>query len=66
MKTMFNWVSHIAALAGILGCLIAGTASVMGQQTISGYDVKTVFLVGIAGMVLACLLRLYYMSMEEA
>ncbi len=66
MKTMFNWVSHIAALAGILDCFIAGTASVMGQQTISGYDVKTVFLVGIAGMVLACLLRLYYMSMEAA
>ncbi len=64
MKGMFNWVSHLAALVGTLDCLIAGIASVIGQQTISGYDVKTVFLVGIAGMVLACLLRLYHMSME--
>ena len=64
MKGMFNWVSHLAALVGTLGCLIAGVVSVIGQQTISGYDVKTVFLVGMAGMVLACLLRLYYMSLE--
>lgn len=62
MKQLFNWGSHLAAIAGLLGCLFAGIASLGGGDQLFGYDVKTIFLVGIGGLVFACLLRLYYMS----
>lgn len=62
MKTLFDWGSHIVALLGILGCVIAGLFSLTGGTSLAGYDIDTIFMLGIGGMVMACLLRLYYMS----
>ena len=58
MKQLFGWGSHVAALLGFLVCLAAGILGLTNWGSVFGYDIDTVFLVGVAGMVFACLLRL--------
>ncbi|MCB1662339.1 MAG: hypothetical protein H6995_03595 [Pseudomonadales bacterium] len=62
MKQLFGWGSHVAALLGFLVCLAAGILGLTNWGSVFGYDIDTVFLVGVAGMVFACLLRLYHMN----
>jgi len=62
MKQLFDWGSHVAALLGFLVCLAAGLLGLTGWGSVFGYDINTFFLLGVGGMVLACLLRLYHMS----
>lgn len=59
MKKLLEVVGHIAAVLGILICLVAGFARVTGNHYVLGYEAITLFTGGIALMVMACLAKLY-------
>jgi hypothetical protein len=50
---------HIAAIAGILICFITGIMRILGQPVVFGFEAITLFIGGIALMVMACLVKLY-------
>ena len=58
MERMITLVGNLSALAGILLCVGAGIARVLGHYLISGYSSMTLFQVGTGLMVLACLCKL--------
>lgn len=51
-------VGNISALAGILLCVVAGVARLLGLYLTAGYTTMTLFQVGTGLMVLACLCKL--------
>lgn len=59
MNGFLQWIGHLAALLGIAICLITGLARVSGKYYLLGFEVQTLFIGGIALMVMACLARLY-------
>lgn len=59
MDKLFKIVGNIAAAIGILICLVAGVARVTGNYYVLGYQAITLFIGGIALMVMACLAKLH-------
>ena len=54
------WVlGRLAALLGLSVCAVAGVLRLMGHHQAIGFDVVTLFIVGIALMVAGCLAKLY-------
>ena len=56
-------LSHIATVAGIAGvviCLLAGVIRLMGDYYFVGFEILTLFNIGVAAMVFSCLLKLEY------
>lgn len=49
---------NISALLGVLLCIVAGLARVAGFHVASGFATMTLFQVGTALLVLACLCKL--------
>ena len=58
MEKMITLVGNISALAGILLCVGAGVARLLGLYLTAGYTTMTLFQVGTGLMVLACLCKL--------
>ena len=58
MERTFGLIGSIAAVAGMVTCLAAGLARLMGSHYFLGFESVTLFIGGIALMVLACLARL--------
>jgi hypothetical protein len=58
MEKMIMLVGNISALAGILLCVVAGVARLLGLYLTAGYTTMTLFQVGTGLMVLACLCKL--------
>jgi len=58
MNKLLKIVGNIAALLGILACLVAGVARLAGNHYFFGYETVTLFIGGIAFMVMACLAKL--------
>lgn len=59
MNTFLQWIGHLAALLGIVICLLTGLVRVSGTFYFLGFEAQTLFIGGIALMVMACLARLY-------
>lgn len=59
MHKLIQTVGNIAAILGITICLITGLMRLSGQLTVFGFEAITLFIGGIALMVMACLARLY-------
>ena len=59
MNGLLRLAGHIAAVFGVLICLITGLVRVGGQYYFLGFEAQTLFIGGIALMVMACLARLY-------
>lgn len=59
MKHTLSVVGNLAGLTGILLCFFAGMVRLVGQHHILGYEMRTLFLGGIALMVMACLIKLH-------
>ncbi len=62
MDTILAWAGNLAALAGIAICAIAGVARLTGSFFMSGFAVGTLFLGGMALMVLACLIKVHLLA----
>ena len=62
MGQVLQWVGNLAGIAGIVFCLFAGMVRLAGQFQFLGYEVRTLFLGGIALMVMACLIKLYQLE----
>jgi len=62
MKAMINLIGNVSGLAGVLVCLGTGVSRLMGEYHMAGSETVTLFIVGIALMVAACLAKLYVME----
>lgn len=62
MNKLLDLAGNIAAALGILICLVAGINRLTGSYYILGHEVITLFIGGIALMVMACLAKLYRLS----
>ena len=58
MKKLLEIMGNIAASLGIVACLLAGVARLAGNHYFLGYEAVTLFIGGIALMVMACLAKL--------
>lgn len=62
MDKLLDVFGNVAASLGILICIVAGVARVGGNHYVFGYEAITLFIGGIALMVMACLARLHRLS----
>lgn len=58
MEKLINLVGNLTAALGILTCLLAGVVRLTGAHYVLGYEAVTLFIGGIALMVMACLAKL--------
>ncbi len=58
MQKLIQTVGNIAAILGIAICLITGLMRLSGQPVVFGFEAITLFIGGIALMVMACLAKL--------
>lgn len=62
MVKLIEFTGNAAALLGIFVCFVSGVSRLMGHWETMGYATITLFTVGIALMVLACLAKLHVLS----
>ena len=62
MNKLLDFAGNIAAALGILICLVAGVTRLTGSYYVLGYEAITLFIGGIALMVMACLTKLHRLS----
>ncbi len=62
MQQLLTLAGSIAAILGVLLCIISGVARLFGQYHVAGYEGTTIFIVGTGAMVFACLVKLEVMS----
>jgi len=58
MQKFIQAVGNTAAILGITICLITGLLRLSGQPVVFGFEAITLFIGGIALMVMACLTKL--------
>ena len=58
MQKLIQTVGDIAAILGITICLVTGVMRLSGQAVVFGFEAITLFIGGIALMVMACLAKL--------
>jgi hypothetical protein len=59
MGKHFEWLGNFAGILGMLLCLMAGGIRITGDFYLFGYAAMTIFNLGIALMVAACLAKLH-------
>ena len=64
MLKLIKFSGNAAALLGILICFVSGVSRLMGNFETMGLATLTLFTVGIALMVLACLAKLHVLSVK--
>ena len=55
-------LSTAAGIVGIVICVISGALRITGTYHMGGIEMMTLFNIGVAGMVLGCLLKLEILS----
>ena len=66
MEKAIEVVGNIAAVLGILACLVSGVFNLMGHHRVfDGTLVESVFLFGVGLMVTACLAKLHLLSSRK-
>ena len=58
MNKVIGIVGNIAAVLGILACLVAGAARLFSRFYVANFEVMVVFTLGVGLMVFACLAKL--------
>lgn len=61
MDRVISVVGNVAAVIGLLMCLVSGAVRLMGDFHLSGYSAMTIYLTGTGFMVLACLAKVEIM-----
>ena len=59
MAKLIDIAGNVAALLGILICLVSGISRLLGNWETAGYSTMTLFTLGIGLMVFACLAKLH-------
>jgi len=59
MDKLFKLAGDLGAVAGILVCIVAGISRIGGNYHLAGFETVTLFIVGIAIMLTATLVKLY-------
>jgi hypothetical protein len=62
MEKLLNFAGNVAAVVGIAFCLFAGIVRLAGTWQIIGFELGTLFLVGIAFMAVGILVKLQHLS----
>ena len=62
MEKLTALLGNIAAIGGVLACLVAGGARVLGNYQVFEYSTIALFQAGVGLMVLACLCKLQVLS----
>ena len=62
MNKLLHFAGNSAAALGILICLVAGVTRLTGSYYVLGYEAITLFIGGIALMVMACLAKLHRLN----
>ena len=62
MRNLFAFLGNILALVGIMTCLVAGVTRIFGNSYLFDFEAGAFFNVGIALMVMACLLKLQQLT----
>jgi len=57
MNNLINKIGLIAALLGVVVCVLAGVLRLLGSYHIAGIESQTVFMVGMAGMLISILIK---------
>ena len=58
MTGLLDIVGNVLAISGVVLCVVAGGARALGYFYFFGFESMTLFTVGIAVMVMACLLKM--------
>lgn len=61
MERTLNGVGVLAAVVGVLLCVAAGVLRLLGHFHFQGFETMTLFDVGVAGLLVAAVARLYAM-----
>lgn len=64
MNKLIGVAGNVAAVAGILVCVLTGAARIFGIYEIAGIDAIAGFTVGIGLMVFACLAKLHLLTVR--
>lgn len=64
MQTLFGLGAKISAVIGTAACLVAGVARVLGHSYVAGFESMTLFIGGMALMLLGVLLKLESLPLE--
>ena len=62
MNRLIEISGNLVALLGVLVCLIAGTARILGNWYVGGVEILPLFTVGVALMVMGCLAKLHLLT----
>lgn len=64
MNRLLDLAGNVAAMLGILVCVLAGVARLTGSYYVFGYEAVTLFIAGMALMVMACLAKLHNLTRQ--
>lgn len=64
MLKLLGIIGDGAGILGVLICLVAGVARILGSYHVAGFEAITLFTGGIALMVLACLIKLHQLTSD--
>lgn len=62
MKLAILWSGNVAAVLGVILCVVSGVVRVSGVHALAGVELRTLFMVGVGFMVLACLAKIHLLS----
>ena len=62
MEKALDILGNLIGGAGIIACALAGGSRLLGSYHILGFEAVTLFIGGIALMVLACLVKLHQLT----
>lgn len=65
MDKMLSMVGNVAAIIGLLMCVVSGVVRLTGAFHLSGYSAMTIFLTGTGFMVLACLAKIEVLLIQS-
>jgi hypothetical protein len=55
MTQLLKWVARLAGIAGVIVCAVALLTRLSGSWTVGAVSIGTVFQLGMASMIVACL-----------
>ena len=64
MESILLWIGRIAGTGGLLLSAWAATARLQGAYFAGGFQIGTLLLVGITGMIIACFCLLLVLTMR--
>lgn len=65
LRKLGKTMSLVAALGGAVLCAVSGASRLVGQYSISYYDVMTLFITGVGLMVFSILIEVHLASLTK-